>query len=306
VTQSASFRTLRPLAVTYADAYQRLIGALLARAQAGDSPEGKSALGDLWRMLTLDTVTVAVIDYRGRRREAALVAPTHPLRVLWFAAWAEMGSRWLEAACKGPAELVVATRDALLRQLAPVGYPPVLTTPGGQSVGGRLMTPIDNLAPHWTLYAPAYEPDPRGLLGEVCAAFGLPEPGIGGAVIDGASLATRMQRYLVQHPYISTLVINAFNPGRAGVLAQMLLALQRQPVFEDIRYDVRLFVPDANAPGVGEGLVELLSSSGSLTGREADAFATPSGDHLHPKLALAVRSTTDFRARPDRFSAHLS
>ena len=27
-------------------------------------------------------VTVAVIDHRGRRREAALVAPTHPLRVL--------------------------------------------------------------------------------------------------------------------------------------------------------------------------------------------------------------------------------
>ena len=306
VTQAADFRTLRPLAVTYADAYQRLVGALLQRAEASDSPEGKTALSDLWRMLTLDTVTVAVIDHRGRRREAALVSPTHPLRVLWFAAWAETGSQWLEAARKGPTEFVVATRDALLRQLAPVGYPPVLATPGGQSVGGRLMTPIDNLAPHWTLYAPAHEPDPRGLLGEVCAAFGLPEPGIGGAVIDGESLATRVQRYLVQHPYISTLVINAFNPGRAGVLAEMLLALQRQPVFEDILYDVRLFVPDAEAPGVGEGLAELLSPSGSLTGREADAFATSSGDHLHPKLALGVRSTMDFRAEPDRFSAHLS
>ncbi len=306
VTQAANFRTLRPLALTYAEAYQRLVGALLARAEDSDSPEGKAALGDLWLMLSLDTVTMAVIDHRGRRREAALVSPTHPLRVLWFAAWAEMGSQWIEAARKGPAAFVVATRDALLRQLAPVGYPPVLATPGGQSVGGRLMTPIDNLAPHWTLYAPAHEPDPRGLLGEVCAAFGLPEPGIGGAVIDGAFLATRVQRYLVQHPYISTLTINAFNPGRAGVLAQMLLTLQRQPVFEDILYDIRLFVPDADAPGVGEGLAELLSPSGNLTGREADAFATPSGDHLHPKLALGVRSTTDFRAKPERFSAHLS
>lgn len=306
VTQAADLRTLRPLAVAYADAYQRLTGALLQRAEASDSPEGKSALGDLCRMLTLDTVTVAIIDHRGRRCEAALVAPTHPLRVLWFAAWAEAGAQWLEAARKGPAEFVVATRDALLRQLAPVGHPPVLTTPGGQSVSGRLMTPIDNLAPHWTLYAPANEPDPRGLLGEVCAAFGLSEPGIGGAAIDGEALATRVQRYLVQHPYISTLIINAFNPGRAGILAEMLLALQRQPVFEDIRYDVRLFVPDAEAPGVGEGLAELLSPSGSLTGREADAFATPSGDHLHPKLALGVRSTADFRAKPEQFSAHLS
>ena len=168
------------------------------------------------------------------------------------------------------------------------------------------MTPIDNLSPHWTLYAPAHEPDPRGLLGEVCAAFGLSEPAIGGAVIDGEILASRVQRYLVQHPYVRTLTINAFNPGRAGVLADMLLALQRQPVFADIRYDIRLFVPDADAPGVGEGLAELLSPSASLTGREADAFATPSGDHLHPKLALGVRSTTDFRARPERLAAHLS
>lgn len=306
ITQAANLRALRPLAVAYADAYQRLVGALLQRAEASDSPEGKAALGNLWRVLTLDTVTVAVIDHRGRPREAALVAPTHPLRVLWFAAWAEMGAQWIEAARNGPAEFVVATRDALLRQLAPVGYPPVLVTPGGPSVSGRLMTPVDNLAPHWTLYAPAHEPDPRGLLGEVCSAFGLREPGIGGAVIDGEVLATRVQRYLVQHPYISTLVINAFNPGRAGVLAEMLLALQSQPVFEDIRYDVRLFVPDADAPGVGEGLAELLSPSGSLSGTGADAFATPSGDHLHPKLALGVLNIADFRAEPERFSAHLS
>jgi hypothetical protein len=306
VTQAANLLTLRPLAGAYADAYRRLVGALLQRAQGSDSPDGKAVLADLWRVLTLDTVTVALIDHRGRRREAALVAPTHPLRVLWFVAWAETGAQWLAAACKGPPEFIVATRDALLRQLAPVGYPPVLATSGSQSVGGRLMTPIDNLTPHWTLYAPAHEPDPRGLLGDVCAAFGLAEPGIGGAAIDGEVLAARVQRYLVQHPYISTLAINAFNPGRAGLLAKMLLALQRQPVFADIKYDIRLFVPDAEAPGVGEGLAELLSSSGSLTGREADAFATASGDHLHPKLALGIRSTTDFRTRPERFAAHLS
>ena len=59
-------------------------------------------------------------------------------------------------------------------------------------------------------------------------------------------------------------------------------------------------------PGSARDLADLLSPSGSLTGREADAFAALSGDHLHPKLALGVRSTTDFRAKPERFSAHLS
>lgn len=306
LTQAADLLTLRPLALAYAASYERLIAALLEQAQASEGSTGRAALADLGRMLTLDTVTITVIGHRGRRRDAAMVAPTHPLRVLWFAAWAEVGAQWLATARKGPTEFVVATRDAILKQLAPVGHPPVLVTPGGPSVASRLMTPIDNLSPHWTLYAPAGEPDPRGLLGEVCTAFGLPEPAIGGATVDGAALASRVQRYLVQHPYITTLVINAFNPGRAGVLADMLLVLQRQPVLADIRYDIRLFVPDADAPGVGEGLVELLSPSGSQSAREADAFAVPSGDHLRPKLALGVRSTTDFRDEPERFAAHLT
>ena len=306
VTQGADLRALHPIAVEYADTYRALIEALLRRAETNEGPDGKAAMADLWRVLALDTVTLVITDHRGRRREAALLAPTHPLRVLWFTAWAEMGAQWLSAAQKGPPEFVITTRDALLRQLAPVAYPPVLATPSGQPVHGRLMTPIDNLTPHWTLYAPAHEPDPRGLLGDVCSALGLPEPAIGGAIIDGSALASRVQRYLVQHPYVRTLVINAFNPGRGGVLADMLLTLQRHPVFEDVRYDVRLFVPDPNAPGAGENLAELLSPSASLTGKEADAFATPTGDHLRPKLALAVKGTAEFRENPARFSAHLS
>lgn len=305
ITQAANLRALKPRAVEYADAYQRLVQALLRRAEA-ETAEAQVALADLWRVLALDTVTLAITDHRGQRREAALLAPTHPLRVLWLAAWAEAGAQWLGVARNGPPEFVVATRDALLRQLAPVAYPSVLATPGGQPVRGRLMTPVDNLSPYWTLYAPAHEPDPRGLLGEACAALGLHEPGIGGAAIDGDMLASRIQRYLIQHPYVRTLMINAFNPGRGGVLADTLLALQRQAVFEEIRYDMRIFVPDPDAPGVGEALAELLSSSASLTGREADAFTTPTGDHLRPKLALAVKRTAEFRKNPEQFAAHLS
>lgn len=161
---------------------------------------------------------------------------------------------------------------------------------GSHASAGRLMTPIDDIAPFWSLYAPAHDPDPRGLLGDVCSSFGLPEPSMSGSVLDGKALASRVQRYLIQHPYISRLVINAFNPGRAGILADMLLILQERPTFEDISYDIRIFVADPEAPGVGEGLGDLLSPSGTLSGPEADAFATSSGDHLHPKLSLAIRS----------------
>ena len=75
----------------------------------------------------------------------------------------------------------------------------------------------------------------------------------------------------------------------------MLLELQKRPAFADLRYDLRLFVPDPDAPGVGEALTELLSPSSSVTGKEADAFSAMGESHLYPKLGLAVRSIAEFQ-----------
>jgi hypothetical protein len=276
------------------------VQSLLHLAESGGET-AKRALSDLRKILAVDTVTLAIRDHRGRRREAALVAPTHPLRALWLAAWAELAEQWLVAAKAAPKEFAVPTRDALLRFLAPVSFPPVLPT-----TSGRLLTAVDNLHPFWTLYAPSHEEDPRSLVGDVCTALGLPEPAIGGSTIDGAYMASRIQRYLVQHPYVRSLVVNAFNAGRGAVLADMLLQLQKERAFADIRYDIRLFVPDADAPGVGEALSDLLSPTTGVTAREADAFSTPTESHLRPKLALAVRPTSEFRRAPEQHAAHLS
>ncbi|GAB2937002.1 hypothetical protein GCM10027280_26400 [Micromonospora polyrhachis] len=301
VTQAADVRALRPLISEYADAYRLLIQGLLKRAETATTDAAQHALADLRRVLAVDTVTLAIRNHRGRRREAALVAPTHPLRALWLAVWAQLTQIWLQRAKRAPREFAVPTREALLRGLAPIGFPPVLPM-----ANGRLLAAVDNLHPFWTLYAPPHEQDPRSLVGDVCDALGLPEPATAGTSINGAYLASRVQRYLVQHPYVRTLMINAFNPGRAGLLADMLLELQRQPAIADIRYDIRLFAPDADAPGLGEALGELLSPTPSVTAREADAFAAPTETHLRPKLALAVRPTADFRRSPNDHPAHLS
>jgi hypothetical protein len=301
VTQAADVLALRHLILGYADAYRLLVQDLLTRAGTATTDAAQHALTDLRRVLAVDSVTLAIRDHRDQRREAALVAPTHPLRALWLAVWAQLTQVWLQQAKRAPREFAIPTREALLRGLAPIGFPPVLPM-----ANGRLLAAVDNLHPFWTLYAAPHEQDPRSLVGDVCAALGLPEPATAGTSINGAYLASRVQRYLVQHPYVRTLAINAFNPGRAGILADMLLNLQRQPAFADIRYDVRLFAPDAEAPGLGEALGELLSPTPSVTAREADAFATPTGTHLRPKLALAVRPTAEFRRSPDDHPAHLS
>lgn len=97
-----------------------------------------------------------------------------------------------------------------------------------------------------------------------------------------------------------------FNAWRAGMLAEMLVTLQKEAALEKMRYDIRLFVPNAEAPGVGEALGDLLSPGKERTSKEADAFSVSTGSHLWPKLRLAIRPIKEFREDADEHSAHLS
>jgi DNA phosphorothioation-dependent restriction protein DptH len=302
VSQAANLQEILPEAQAYGAAYIAWLEALFHRADTGSDSTAREALDELRLALSLDTVTLVLRDHRGRQRDAILLGPTHPLRALWHATWASTAEQWLEQARRCDKEFVVPTRDALLRQLAPAGLPLVALT---QDLG-RSYISVDNLNPFWSVYAANDERDPRGLVGEICTALGLQEPAVGGAGIDARYVATRLQRYLIQHPYVRTLTINAFNAGRASAIADVLLFMQADPAFSDLRYDVRLFALDAEAPGTGEALIELLSSDSSVNAREADAFSTPTESHLHPKLRLAIRSSADFKQDPERHAAHLS
>jgi DNA phosphorothioation-dependent restriction protein DptH len=298
VSQGLDFLTAAPQVLAYATAYIDLLKDLSSKVARESGADQLKAIVALRSALAVDTVRLVVEDYRGHAREGALLAPTHPLRSLWLLGWAQLGAAWVRATTKGPDEHVTPARDAILRGISSVNFPPMLPISDG-----RVFVAVDNLHPFWSLYAPATEEDPRGLLGDVCAALGLPEPAIGGSAITGDVLASRIERYLVQHPYVRTLAINAFNPGRATVLADALAALQRQEAFQTLRYDIRLFVPDPDSPGVGEALSSLLAGEGTLA---SEAFSVPTGSHIFPKLTVAVRGTADFRASPARYRAHLS
>lgn len=298
ISQGADFLAARETAIAYASAYRDLIGDLVSRVERLSGADQQKALLALRTALAIDTIRIVLTDYRGRVREAAMVGPTHPLRALWQVGWAELASMWVAASRNAPEEFVTPTRRALTDGLTPLNFPSVL------SLGdGRVFVSVDNIHPLWSLYSPATEEDPRGLLGEVCSAMGLSEPSIGGNLLTAEALASRLERYLVQHPYVRTLIINAFNPGRASLLAEALIKLQEREAFANLRYDVRLFVPDPEAPGVGDAINQLLAPDSSSA---TDVFSVPAKSHMFPKLTIAVRATKDFRSAPRQFRGHIS
>ncbi len=300
ITQGRDLADLSATCEEYASTYRDLIGDLRAKIEKTDGADQQRLISGLRAVLSIDTVRVFVADFRGRIREAAIICPTHPLRALWFSLWARVSRHWLSQAKKGLADHVGMVRESALDKLNPVNFPATLPL-----VDGRVFLAVDQIHPFWALYAPAREEDSRGLLSEVCSALGLAEPSIGNSSVDGEVLATRLERYIAQHPYIGTLIINAFNPGRATVLADALLWLQKREATAKLRYDIRLFVPEPESPIVGEGIEQLLSPTSNV-GAEADAFSVPSGSHLFPKLNLAVHPVTDFMAQPEEYQAHIT
>ena len=73
-------------------------------------------------------------------------------------------------------------------------------------------------------------------------------------------LATKVERYLVQHPYVSCLSINVFNAGSASAVAGMLLALRKKQELKHVCFDIRLFVTDPYALEVGADLFKLINN----------------------------------------------
>ncbi len=294
--------TLRAEILTYAEEYASLLDRQLLQAERADDRHG--ALRALGALLQIDTVVVEHEEAGAEPAELTLIAPTHPLRLLWLLTWAELGRSW----AGGRDDPARALQESLAG-LRPTGFP--LVVPGND---GRLSMAAGDLGPNWQVCLPSGTSDPRALLAAVADAlqvpdldrdpYGRPDHGSLGAVT-ASRLADCVERYARLHPYLVTLVVCVVNPGSGERLAVMLLDLERRSATRHLSYDVRLFATDPGAPGTGESLDDLLAGRWGTT-READAFHTPALGRAIPKLAVALRPLAEFRSATSRHTAHVT
>jgi hypothetical protein len=300
IMQGLSFRDSEKECLAYAEAYLDLVRNLARQAETTSGAERQQYLQTLRNVLAVDSIHVILTDFRGRHREAVLVSPTHPLRTLWLSSWVTLGKDWIEKIKAGGRDYIPNIRSALLDTLVPSAYPV-----GIPVEDSRIFTPVGNLNAFWALYAPTTEENSRGLMAEICSALGLAEPSAAGTDISGKVIADKIERYLSQHPYVRELSLNIFNPGAGSVIADALLSLQQKREHADLRYDIRLFTSDPDAPVLGEA-IEAMVRPGATVNEAADAFATSTGSHLFSKLNLAKHALNEFHANPKEFPAHIS
>jgi len=299
IAEGRDLRMLRPVAQAYAEAYRELLAWQLRQAERADDMQRAEVLTDLGVTLATDTVDVSIASPDGTRRTVVLTAPTHPLRLLWLVTWAELGYHWLESTGDA-SRSAAAAAGRTLAVLTPLGFPFAVPLSGG-----RLTIAAADLTPYWGACLPTDTSDPQDLLAGLCRMLRLPERNVSAHPIPPRVLANRVERYLRQHPYVSTLVISAVNAGRGDQLADMLVELERRKQLQHIKYDIRLFAFDGAVAATGEALASLMRDEWNQV-EAAHAFGTRQASGLIPKLAVAVLPLAEFRAATDERPAHLT
>jgi DNA phosphorothioation-dependent restriction protein DptH len=231
--------------------------------------------------LAIDTVHLTIARSRGDE-SAVLVLPTHPLRLLWYAAYAELFGNWeaaVSAAGKGRTHLLEAD---LLDKISPLNCPAFAAAPfGGEFVFAQ------NLRFFWGVLLPAGAPDPARRLSDIAAVLGLGAEDQAPAGIPMRRVADEIATYQATHPYLDALRVCAINPGSGSVLAAGL-----RPIYE------RDWAPDAEPPDslrldvvvhTHEPLPPSVPVLDQLA-RELHDTQTRGHSHLSPLVAVAIRS----------------
>jgi len=315
LTATVDLTRYEDLILAYASAYSDWLAQVQADFTLAVREEGGRRRTDPI-FLDLDIVEVLLPNGSPVPDRVYLLAPTHPLRLLWHLQRARMARAWVKAAMDAgqASELLTAPVRRYLRQgLVPLNLPPVIRTahegyPEGVS---HFYVEQGPLSLFWSLYVREDARDSRALRARTQRAVGIgSQSTVGGAVgsIDKAVLTRKLLRYLVQHPYVRAFKINAFNPGDAELIVDAILGVEKarnKAGMSPLRYELRLFTRSAGLDDVGKAVDELLNPERQVS-PEADAFAVPSQNHLFPKLRFSRNSLDNFLRRPEEYEAHVS
>ena len=280
----------------YAEAYNLVLSDLQTRLSLAGEQERLSLIRLNHQITSIDAVRLNLGD-----GIAYLMLPTHPLKLLWALQFARTTYSWLDYLENiAPEQVTWSPFSDLVPELTSLNIPNVLPSSAHETYVN-----VDNFGPFWSIFVRETEQDLRALVSRLKTLLGSPEADDRFTTITGLELANKVRRYLFQHPYVTTLRINAVQPGSGSILVEMLLELEHSR--PDLRYQLHVFSDNADTGELGFALDELMVPSEKKHGREElDSFLTASQNSLFPKLVYSKHTVKQLLDNPDDFEAHLS
>ncbi|MBN2006292.1 MAG: hypothetical protein JXA21_23260 [Anaerolineae bacterium] len=316
LVETADLLQCEDLILAYVDAYSAWMAQIQANFETLAMWEETGRRHSDALFLDIDTVEVLLPSDGPLPDRVYLLAPTHPLRLLWHLQRARMARAWIQQAVETrqpKAALSSSIRAYLQRGMVPVNLPPVLRAAHEKVPDAITHFYIEQgaLTPFWGLYIREDVRDGWALRARVLHALGIGRRSVDAVAVgtvDETMVTQKLLRYLVQHPYVRTLKINVFNPGDAGLVVDAILSVEKQRNarrLTPLRYELRLFARSGRLDDMGEAVEELLNPERQVSA-EADAFTIPSQNHLFPKLRFSRNRLEDYLQAPERYEAHIA
>lgn len=263
----------------YAKAYRELLSEL------------KPANG-LREALTVDTLELEIVRTE-RTERAMLVLPTHPLRVLWYAAYADLLHHWASELLKLQKERGRHLDVDLLDRVAPLNCP--VFVPGHQA---EVYVFAQNLRFFSGVALPVDAGDPSRRVADVAQLVGLPSDEASVSDLPPGRLAAEFHAYHEVHPYLDCLRLNVLNPGSGDFIADALRELYVS-VNGDDEGDDALPSPRIEVLAHAHEPIPLRLPGLSELQREVyEAQPQRQWSHLSPSFVLAVRPTKEVERIP--------
>jgi DNA phosphorothioation-dependent restriction protein DptH len=284
VVEMFDLREFKTEILEYVEAYQAMFQELRTKLGAAKTDGQINNLLNIAHTLSrIDTVHLTV-GSTDEVDETVMLAPTHPLRMLWVLQYQQLLFGWA-----AKLEGVSSDEAARLVNRESVDKVTSLNIPSAVSFGqNEVYINSDNLDLYWSVLPKGGTTDIRKVVSLVFRLLG--QKG-GGEItsITPMELADKIWRYLKHHPYVSTLRLNVINPGDGQLILNTIREIQKSGQFDDLNYDIAFYGDlryEIMASAFDEMTEEAVLSEGSQP--EVDeALLKPNRNPLFPKLTFS-------------------
>jgi hypothetical protein len=270
----------------YVEAYQSMFGELRTKLSAAKSDgQINNLLNAAHTLSRIDTLHLT-IGSTDEFDEAILLAPTHPLRMLWVLQYQQLLFGWaakLDGASEEEATRLV-NRESVDKITS-------LNIPSALSFGQNdIYINSDNVDLYWSVLPKGTTTDIRRVVSLVFRLLG--QKG-GGEItsITPMQVADKVWRYLKHHPYVSTLRMNVINPGDAQLILNAIREVQKSGQFDGLNYDIA-FYGDLRYEVMGSAFDEMMEEAVLSEGSQPEvdeALLKPNRNPLFPKLTFSKK-----------------
>jgi DNA phosphorothioation-dependent restriction protein DptH len=291
VVEVFDLRQFKMEITTYAEAYIAVLDEVCAKLKAATSDgQINNILNSSHKLSRLDTIHLKIGD-SADSDELVLLAPTHPIKMLWILQFQQLLYGWAEQ-LDGVSEAEAAamvSREAH-EKIVSLNIPSAIAFRNDE-----IYVNSDNLDLYWSIFPRGTTTDVRKAVSTLQRLLGFKLNQGEITVITAPQIADRIWRYLKHHPYVSTLRVNVINPGDGLLVLNAIREIQRIEEFCDLNYDIA-FYADQRYEIMGSAFDEMTEGATLADGSPPDVdeeLLQPNKNPLFPKLTFSKHKITE-------------